>query len=176
MGTVIWLLYWLCMAIAAISLFAIGIFCLIFIVFFFALNWSTMICPGKIYISRFSGIRSVKWFDSDDDKNLKEYGTWTFGKERLVLQRRLHAISTHFPSFEIHHQDIREGSELVIAFFSGETIQVRKKHTGMHWNSVELSVSKFQETHYADLVRRATELQSEIDRKFKPLISEASRK
>lgn len=176
METLLWLIHWLCLAVGATILFLFGIFCLISAVFFIAVNHSTVVCEGKTYISRFAGLRTVKWFDSDDAKDLKEYGVLVIGKERLVLQRRLHMISEHFPSFEISHRDFREGSELVISFFSGEKILLRKRHRGSRWNGTELSLSKFQETHYADLVRRATEMQSELDKKFKPIIAEASRK
>ncbi|GEM_PF-4815164 len=176
MGIFLEALYWLCLITGGLAAIFFGTLCLVVSVIFICANWSTVIMPGKIHISRFAGLRGVKWFDSDDDKNLKEYGLWIFGREKLVLQRRLLSISSHFPVFEINYRDVREDSELVISFFSGETIMIRKRIKGPRWNQLELSLSKFQETHYAGLVKRAEGLQTEIDRRFKLIIFEASHK
>ena len=176
MDTALWLFHWFCFFIGAFVLFFLGIVYWFSFLFFLADNWFTLITPEKIYISRITGLRSVKWFIFDIHKNTKEFGVLVRGKEKFILQRRLSAVDRHFPAFEIFHENFLDGGQMVISFYSGNSIFVRRKNRGMRWSAVEFSVSKFQETQYAELVKKATGLQVEIEKRFKHLMPGASRK
>ncbi len=168
------LLHWLCLAIGASVLSLAVIAFLAAAIFYFCLNWSTVADSKSIYISRITGLRSVHWFLKDLDKANKQFGISVFGKEKLVLSRNLNTADHEFPIWEVYYHDFSVDEQLVISYFSGDRISVRKNEKGLRWSVEMMPVSKFQLTRYNALVQKAIDLQSDIEKRFKNILIDAA--
>lgn len=171
----LWFFHWLCLFIGGSVLFVATVCSVSAVMLYYLNNWKTDLGQERIYICRITGLCGARWYIFDKKKNVREFGMNNLMVEELVLRRSLSAISGRMPVWEIHYYDVRTNKETLISFFTKEVIAIREGIAGLRHMEYTMNSARLQQTSLYELVERATEMQKEIEKRFKPILAKTPR-
>lgn len=173
MDFILWLLHGACLLIGALVLIVLSAVLLAGTYSLIVLNWVTHsdAKTGEVLISRITGLLRTHWYWRDPNRSLEEFGCYSYGEDELIFTRYLLAVTQKVPIWEIRYGDFKNKRILKISYMSEQGIVVATKASGQEWILHIMNKANFENSQYFPLVKRAADLQIDIRKRFKKMLS-----